>query len=59
MKKDKFNFVRVTVEKQCDEENYEIQGIYEFTEDIYKDCLWTPDGDLEKFLQTAPRKKLH
>ena len=39
MKKDKFNFVRVTVEKQCDEGNYEIQGIYEFTEDIYNNCL--------------------
>ncbi|SVD34711.1 uncharacterized protein METZ01_LOCUS387565, partial [marine metagenome] len=42
-----------------DDKNYELQGVYEFTEDVYNNFLCTPEGDLEKFLQTAPRKKLH
>jgi hypothetical protein len=59
MKIEGFNLVRITLEKQNDSEKYEVQGIYEFTEDVYNNYLWTPNGDLEKFLQTAPRKKLH
>ena len=59
MKRENFNLVKITLEKQSDDGKYEVQGIYEFTEDVYNNCLWTPEGDLEKFLQTAPRKKLH
>ena len=59
MKRENFDLIKITLEKQSDNGKYEVQGIYEFTEDVYKNCLWTPDGDLEKFLQTAPRKKLH
>ena len=51
MKKDNLNFVRVTVEKQYDDRDYEVQGVYEFTADIYKNCLMTPDGDLQQLLK--------
>ena len=54
-----YNTIKITLEKQVDDNNYELQSVYEFTEDVYNNFLWTPEGDLEKFLQTAPRKKLH
>ena len=54
-----YHTIKITLEKQVDDNNFELQGVYEFTEDVYNNCLWTPEGDLEKFLQTAPRKKLH
>ena len=53
------NIIKITVEKQVDDKNYQLQGVYEFTEDVYNDFLCTPEGNLEKFLQSAPRKKLH
>ena len=59
MKKDNLNFVRVTIEKQYDDRDYEVQGVYEFTADIYKNCLMTPDGDLQQLLKNVPRRKLH
>ena len=59
MKKDNLNSVRVTIEKQYDDRNYEVQGVYEFTADVYKHCLWTPDGDLQQFLTNVPRRNLH
>jgi len=54
-----YNTIKITLEKQVDDNNFELQGVYEFTEDVYNNFLCTPEGDLEKFLQTAPRKKLH
>ena len=59
MKRENFDLIKITLEKQNGNGKYEVQGIYEFTEDVYNNFLWTPEGDLEKFLQTAPRKKLH
>jgi len=59
MKRENFDLIKITLEKQNGNGKYEVQGIYEFTEDVYNNFLWTPDGDLEKFLQTAPKKKLH
>ena len=53
------NSMKITLEKQVDDKDYELQGVYEFTEDVYNNFLCTPEGDLEKFLQAAPRKKLH
>ena len=55
--KNKIQFYDVKV--KVDDKDYELQGVYEFTEDVYNNFLCTPEGDLEKFLQTAPRKKLH
>ena len=54
-----YNTIKITLEKQVDDNNFELQGVYEFTEDVYNNFLLTPEGDLEKFLLTAPRKKLH
>ena len=59
MKRENFDLIKITLEKQSGNGKYEVQGIYEFTEDVYNNYLWTPNGDLEKFLQTAPKKKLH
>ncbi len=53
------NSVKITLEKQVDDKYYELQGVYEFTEDVYNEMLWTPAGNLENFLKSAPRKKLH
>jgi len=53
------NSVKITLEKQVDDKDYELQGVYEFTEDVYNEMLWTPAGNLEDFLKSAPRKKLH
>ena len=49
----------MTIEKQYDDRDYEVQGVYEFTADVYKHCLWTPDGDLQQFLSNVPRRNLH
>ena len=49
----------MTIEKQYDDRDYEVQGVYEFTSDVYKNCLWTPDGDLQQFLTNVPRRNLH
>ena len=53
------NSMKITLEKQVDDKDYELQGVYEFTEDVYNEMLCTPAGNLEDFLKTAPRKKLH
>ena len=45
------NSMKITLEKQVDDKDYELQGVYEFTEDVYNNFLCTPEGDLEKFLQ--------
>ena len=54
-----YNSIKITLEKQVDDNNYELQGVYEFTEDVYNEMLCTPSGNLEDFLKSAPRKKLH
>ena len=51
--------MKITLEKQVDDKDYELQGVYEFTEDVYNEMLCTPVGNLEDFLKSAPRKKLH
>jgi|TARA_B100000929_G_C15136114_1_gene292950 hypothetical protein len=59
MSKEILNTIKITLEKQFDDKNYELQGVYEFTEDVYNEMLSTPAGNLEDFLKSAPRKKLH
>ena len=56
-KKEKFDFVRIVIEKKEANGNFEITNAFEVDIDTYEKDI--EGSNLEKYIKTLPRRKLH
>tara|TARA_Y100000996_G_scaffold99008_2_gene71301 strand:+ start:66 stop:239 length:174 start_codon:yes stop_codon:yes gene_type:complete len=57
MKKEKFDFVRIIIEKKEANGNFKITNAFEVDIDTYEKDI--EGSNLEKYIKTLPRRKLH
>ena len=57
MKKEKYDYVRIVIEKKEVNGNFEITNAFEVDIDTYEKDI--EGSNLEQYIKTLPRKKLH